>query len=285
MSDSVTLGYSKVVALKGSVKTTYYGFDILSQFYEDCLQYTEETVLISLKNVSWIDGNLCALLYAYMYKLNKERGLQFVFSEHEIKPRFNILARNGFLGESFTLPDGYGTSIPLHTFGQKEDEKFDDFVNNRLLAHESLNLTDAQRESISDHFLEIFSNVQIHAQTDMPIFACGQYFPKNRRLHFTLLDLGIGYFQPIHQHTKGTIKNCQEAIDWAIKGNSTKGLHLPLTPGGLGLSNLHEYCINNRGALHIASGDAYMVYSPFLGNLSYTSRNFDGAFINIIFDC
>lgn len=285
MSTPVLLKYTQVVALRSSVRSTFCGFDILSQFYQDCQQFNSEIVLISLKNVSFIDGNLCALLYAYMFRLKKERGLSFVFSEKEIKPKFNILARNGFLGEHYILPDGYGTSIPLHTFGQEEDEKFNVYINDQLLAHESLRLSNAQREAIGDHFLEIFSNVQIHAQTQLPIFACGQYFPSAGQLKFTLLDLGVGYFEPIHQHTNGAIKNCQEAINWAINGNTTKSKHLPHTPGGLGLKNLHKYCINNNGVLQIASGDAYMVYSPRVGSLHYPSKNFDGAFINIIFYC
>lgn len=285
MSTAAILKHTRVVELQGSVRSTFCGFDVLSRFYQDCQQYEDEIILISLKKVSFIDGNLCALLQAYMFRLGQERGLKFVFSEEEIKPRFNVLARNGFLGEHYSLPDGYGTSIRLHAFVQDEDERFVAYVTEQLLAHDALRLNGRKRESIADHFFEIFTNVQLHAQTDLPVFACGQYFPNLRQLKFSLLDLGVGYFAPIHQYTRGAVGNCQEAINWAINGNSTKALHLPHTPGGLGLKSIRKHCLDNLGSLHIASGDAYMTYDRREGTRHYSCKNFDGALINIIFNC
>lgn len=285
MSTAVQLRYTKVVELRGAIKSTFTGFDVLSKFYLECQQYEGETILVSLKSVTFIDGNLCALLQAYMYRLGKERGLKFVFAENDIKSRFKVLARNGFFGEHYVLPDGYGTSIRLHVFKQDEDERFITYVTEQLLSHEALKLDNTKRDAIADHFCEIFANVQNHAQTHLPIFACGQYFPNLRQLKFSLLDLGVGYFTPIHQYTRGAISNCQEAIHWAVNGNSTKSLHLPNTPGGLGLKSIRKYCLENSGALHIASGDAYVVYCGREGSKAFQGEKFDGALINIIFNC
>ncbi len=66
-----------------------------------------------------------------------------------------------------------------------------------------------------NHFLEVFSNIHLHAHTKDPVFACGQYYPSKNLLKFTLVDLGVGFLEPISNFTKNQINEAEKAILWA----------------------------------------------------------------------
>ena len=94
----------------------------------------------------------------------------------------------------------------------------------------------AEREQIISSYLEIFDNVGLHANTREPVFVCGQYFPYQGELKFSLVDLGEGFLKKIAEYTKDTkkISNAADAVSWAINGNSTK----KDAKGGTGLKNI-----------------------------------------------
>src|SRR5690606_24535019 len=129
-----------------------------------------------------------------------------------------------------------------------------------------------------DAFLELFCNVQKHARTESPIFACGQFYPNMKRLCFTLVDMGVGYFQPIHEFTNRDVKTPSEAIMWALKGNTTK----VGTPGGLGLKEIQKFCTESGSTFVIISGGAYWTNFQLFPT---TVKPFCGTIVNVIFDC
>lgn len=85
------------------------------------------------------------------------------------------------------------SAIKLTGFHVSEDEKFIAYIENEILSHPTMLLENVIKGRLIDAFLELFCNVQKHARTEFPIFACGQYYPNLNRLSFTLVDSGIGY--------------------------------------------------------------------------------------------
>jgi len=198
-----------------------------------------ERHILYFSQINFIDANLCALLDAVFYKLKSDCGHRVLVDFHDIEKRFDVLLRNGFIqSKEFGIwIDDRNSTVRFTRFETDEDEKFLHYLDEKLFGHRAFKDKPGIKNELLDHFLEVFANIQLHAKTQKPVFACGQYFPKNGKLKFTLVDIGVGFLEPISFHTKGKIDRADKAIQWALEGNSTK----PDAPGGLGLSKLKSY--------------------------------------------
>ncbi|MFT3677970.1 MAG: hypothetical protein QM781_18915 [Chitinophagaceae bacterium] len=245
-------------SLENRIDTNYSGYNQLTRLYHFCLGHPSKShFFIDFKSVDWFDGNLCALLYAIVYHLNKEHGHTFVTDAGIIKEKFDVLYRNGFLQSDEAIVDTRKSTVPIQFFNPSDKERFCQYVDNELLSHRGMpNLTDALKEQISEDLLEVFCNTHHHANTIEPFFVGGQFYPTKGYLKFTMVDLGDGFLPRINKATQGRIATDLEAIQWALEGNSTKKV-LDNCPGGLGLKNMCRYCLQNQGVLQIASGTGF----------------------------
>ncbi len=262
----------------GEIHTSEDGYLKLIEFYENCNQYQNEEILIDFVDITWIDGNMAALLMAIVQKLNKENSLLFFVDPDVIEKSFHILIRNGWLtGVEFVQRENK-TEIKLTGFNKNEDVEFINYIENELLSNQHLKINGPIKGRLIDAFLELYCNVQKHAQTDFPIFACGQFYPDKNRLSFTLVDCGVGYLPPIKEHTNGDIRTSSEAIMWALKGNTTKvGV-----PGGLGLKEIQRFCDESGSEFVIITGGAFWTNFQLFPTLT---KPFCGTIVNVIFDC
>jgi hypothetical protein len=261
------------------IATDRAGYKKLIGFYLSCHAYHDCRVYLDFKQITWISGNMCALFSAILYKLKKENQLNFFIDRENyafIKSKLNFLFLNGFIEDFVKMPYSR-TAVVLTKFDKSEDEKFLIYIENELFGNEGMQIKERKKDMVLS-FLEIFTNVQLHARTDEPIFACGQYFPKSKELHFTLVDLGVGYLKPIEEFTKGKTNTAEAAIEWAIKGNSTK----ITAPGGTGLIGILDYCKETNGLLNIITGDTYWVSDA---QITFQIPEFCGSVINLRFNC
>ncbi len=262
----------------GEILTNEEGYLKLIAFYDQCQEFRSDQILIGFEEISWIDGNMAALLMAIISKLAKENNLVFFVDQDIIQSRFNILIRNGWLtGVEFVQRENK-TEIKLTGFQKDEDGKFINFIENDLLSNQNLNINEPAKGRLVDAFLELFCNVQKHARTDFPIFACGQFNTRVKRLSFTLVDCGVGYLSPIREFTGGEVSTSPEAIMWALSGNTTK----MGTPGGLGLKEIQRFCTESGSEFVIISGGAYWTNYQLFPTLT---KPFCGTIVNVIFDC
>lgn len=264
------------------IETNHDGYANLVNFYLACKQHTDCKIFIDIRQLEWIDANMSALLHAIIHKLSHDNKIYFSIDTNIITNKFNILYRNGFLYHLNPVNNWTKSAIELSTFSKIDADKFYKYVTQRLLSHDGLRISASDKTELTSAFLEIFTNVELHAETDDPIFACGQYYPKKSKLNFTLLDLGVGYLPKIKAITHGEIQTAKQAIAWALaEGNTTK----KKTKGGDGLSDIFKFCkTSKRGHLHIATGDAYW-YGNYRSQLYYEIPHFEGSFLNLSFDC
>jgi len=217
-------------------------FEKLYSIYENFQNSDPKRILLDFSQVQWMDANLCAVLDSIIFVLNRDFGHLFFINKNQIKGKFDIFQRNGFLkstDSSEYLIDNHDTSIRMTRFTCDSDGEFYEYIGDQLFGHRAFSEIPNIKSELLEHFLEIFANIQTHAQTKGPVFACGQYYPKNKVLKFTLVDIGVGFFEPIAEFTRGKVKTVDEAILWALaERNSTK----PDAPGGLGLTSLKNYC-------------------------------------------
>lgn len=275
----------QIVLGRGSIRTNHLGYNALVSFFSDCSYFFDEDVAVDFSKLSWFDANMSALLQAILHKLGNENRLKFFVDQAIISERFSVLVNNGFIK---ILDGSYkrgrtGSEIDLQYFAITDDQGFINYIENNLLSYKSLRISIPHKMKLVDSFLEIFGNVQKHADTEHPIFACGQYYPSKGKLSFTLVDLGIGYLEPIKKFTQGNICSYREAIRWAVQGNTSK----KDAPGGLGLKFIINFCNQTGTEFEIISGNAYWSYGRNGGQLSakeFRVREFCGTTVNIIFD-
>lgn len=280
--------------LEGHIYTDARGYNSLARWYKDCQQSTADEIEIDLRSLWWLDANQCALLGAMTYELQLQRDVQFQVDGGLVRERFPILLRNGFLfdEEIATLLPNSTTAVQMRSFLPTDDEAFLDYLENHLFGQADLALICGEKDKIIDHLLEVFANVQLHAGSNKPLFACGQYYPATRCLKFSLVDLGGGYLKPIEHYTARPhydgprITTAEDALTWALADRNTTKLN---TTGGTGLKRLRDYCRQTGGALHMVSDGVYYAFETNTlssGRVTMTKvPRLMGSAVHVLFNC
>ena len=270
------------------VETDARGHQVLLDFYKDASKFHNCTYHLDWSQLQFMDANLAALLMAMIWTLRGTNKTEFYLDYTYLNGGLNVFHRNGlahFIRRSKEgLPEDLREStIPVRAFIVKDVDKFVEYIDRDFLRHRGMeDVQYEQKVRLKDSFLEIFSNVELHAQTENPVLACGQYFPKQKELKFTLLDMGCGFLSNISAFTKDTptpVTTAEKAISWAVKGHTTK----QEAAGGTGLSKILNFCRKNNGALHIISDGCYWAFENGVINNHRLNGHFSGATIHLIF--
>lgn len=268
-----------------SLETNHSGVEELMRFYKFASNLYNTSVILDVSQTKHIDANLSAVILSISHKLLIDRRVKLFVELGDGKDVFfrngliSHLTGRGNLNEYF---DNRQSTIALKTFHSTEDENFCTYLRKDFLGHRSMESMDPQLKNyLRNCYLEVFTNVYIHAETDYPIFTCGQYFPDKGLLKFTLVDLGVGFLKKIKNKTDGLVDDDKSAIVWATKGvNSTKDISFG--PGGTGLKQIKKFCSSNNGSLHICSGNGYINLLQDKTLEHSLSTAFPGSLINII---
>ncbi|MGB3962660.1 MAG: ATP-binding protein, partial [Sulfurimonas sp.] len=156
---------------------------------------------------------------------------------------------------------------------------FNQYLEDDLLNRKEFpNMSDVVHERISESIQEMFVNARMHSESEF-IYTCGQFFPSEHRLNFTIVDSGIGFAKRIEKNLGQTISS-SDAIRWAmIEGHTTK----QGVSGGLGLAILKEFITLNKGKIQIVSGDAFYELSDNTEKIQKLNNYFDGSVISMTF--
>lgn len=267
------------------LRTGYEGVARLMEFYRYACGFKFCSITLDVSLVNHLDANLSALIMAMATKLQVKSNVSLRI---KIGKGQDIFLRNGLIshleghGNNNRYADDRKSSIALTSFKPFDEDFYRDYLANRFFAHRSLDhIPQEIKDVLRDLYLEVFTNIGLHANTKLPVFACGQYFPVNKALKFTLVDLGEGFLKKIRVSTKGRVTKDESAIVWATEGaNSTKDKSIH-GPGGTGLKELKKYCDTNNGSLHICSGAGYVCFKDrkFIHCLS---TSFRGSIISIV---
>jgi hypothetical protein len=271
-----------VLSLKGEIFTNYSGIKQLFRLYHQGRDFSNLTLSIDMYKLEWIDANLSSLFYAILYKLAVENNLRFSTDVSYLKNKFDVLFRNGFFVNEEEVIDERKSTVVLKEFLPGDDKAYISYIEHDLMNHRGMpKFSKEVKQGILNELIEVYTNIGLHARTDHPFFVCGQYYPKQENLIFTIVDLGVGFLTPINEKIPA-IDNDFDAIMWALeKSNTTK----VGTPGGLGLYQLRKYCENNNSDMQILTGDIF--WSSELASTVFDFRKFPqpfvGTTINLIF--
>jgi hypothetical protein len=261
----------------GQIKTNFNGFHRIIELNTQIAEDGE----INISN--WVDGNMCALLGAIFYrKKTKNMTIHISGISSEVK---EILQKNHFLSlfDLSEKPDSYGTTIEYRQFkiGSNVYEQFLKYVIKYFRSRRMglPRMTPALLKRFRGSLFEIFSNSLEDSYTQDAIFACGQFFPQRKRLHFTIADLGIGIDGNIRKKLQKQL-SAENAIKWAISGKTTRRDR----SGGLGLQLIREFIELNQGRLIIVSGAGYWELSKGKVSTHTFPTAFPGTAVTIVID-
>ena len=224
----------------------------LSQATEHCLF---DDIEIDMNRTTWFDADMCAAFGAILFRLGENLNTVTLTNiESNVE---SILAKNGFLTHYGRSPvvDHWNTTVSYHKFSVMDERYFSDYIERELVQRTEIpSMSTGLLKKFRESIFEIFSNSVLHSRTKLGIFSCGQFFPSNDRIHFTVADLGIGIRRKISEHLNCELSS-EEAIVWATEAtNTTKRGSVP---GGLGLKLLREFIDLNDGSIQIASDLGY----------------------------
>lgn len=273
-----------VISLSDAFSTNFSGIKKLFEFYKTASEFYNDTIYIDFYHLNWFDANLSALFGSILAKLKNENNLEFSTDLNFLKEHFDVLFRNGFLRSDSVINDEQQSTVSLKSFNPDDKDGFINYIENDLLNHRGMpTFSENEKDDIIDSLIEVFCNIQIHSKSKEPFYACGQYYPKQGYLAFSMVDLGVGFLPAIEEKTNGAINNSYDAIKWALQKRNTtkKGV-----PGGLGLYNLKSYFSKTNGNLQIITGDTF--WSLELENTVMKKFHFPdpyvGSILNLFFN-
>lgn len=226
-------------------------FEALASLHAQTKECLLDNVEINMNTTRWFDADMCAAFGAILYSLGERLNtVNLVGIRSSVG---TILAKNGFLSHygRVQIHDQWGTTIPYQRFDVKDDHYFAEYIENELIHRSEMpKMSQGLLKKFRESIFEIFNNAVHHSRTKLGIFSCGQFFPNQNRLDFTVADLGVGIRQNVEDYTKRKFSP-GNAIVWATEEfNTTKRGKLP---GGLGLRILCEFIDLNGGSIQIVS--------------------------------
>lgn len=264
------------------------------------LESSEETVAINLSQVFTIKGEMSTILLSGIRQLqNKNKKVSLVGVRPAQKDFFE---RNG-LYESIGFkhkPDDKNTTIQLREFHVSNDELIEKYINSLLipkLTNYSKNAPTHEQKAVDDMIKslryaieELVDNIKTHSGSELMYFA-GQFFPRQKKLSFTILDAGLTiptivrnkfYNTPDELITKTA--DDVSLIEWATEqGNTTKDVKENGIPGGVGLYTIKN-SLENHGELTIASNNGFWKLTSSGKVLRQTlSSKFPGTLLHVTF--
>lgn len=268
-----------IVKIPKKIRNTFAGFSEFQRISNQVYDLKGKKIIFDFSDTVWFDANLCSILGAIFLNMF-EQGNEIHIWNLRVNIK-TIFQKNGFL-EYFDLDpeqDIYGTTVKFKVFDQMENTGFQSYLNKELFPklNGKLDIDEEYKNYLSSILDEVYQNARIHGQTKR-IIVCGQWFPNERVLKFTVTNLGKTIYENVVCKQYDII-NQAEAIDWAtMKGNTTR----EDGSGGLGLYQLKEFISINKGRMHIVSGNGYWGLSNAIDN---QKREFDyelkGTIVNL----
>lgn len=264
------------------VKNDQKGYQTLIDLFSLVKDVEKVDMNLDFKSNTWFEANLSAILGAII-TFGQERLIRFRFVNMGERLR-DLLERNGFLylfgGEKKI--DERSSTVTLRKFEVSEDIQFRRYLDEELLTMRGLpQMSIMLKREISQKIFEIFENAKLHGKCKY-IYSCGQIFPSNFRLDFTIADIGHSIRSGVRSFLGKDDLSGRECIEWAVEPNNTT--KRSTIPGGLGFTFVREFLRQNNGQIQIISSDGYWQEEKGGVNASNMVQQFLGTAVTLEFN-
>lgn len=260
-----------------SINNTFQSYQKLIDFYE--VNKNKEFEDIHLTIVEWFSANMCAALGGILDTLSDNlNNVIFDFITPKVQA---ILLKNDFL--SFfghqRISDYHNTTIRFLKLEVTDGKYFNNYVINELIGRSELpKMSSLLKQKMAEAIYEIFVNAQIHSNSNH-IYTCGQFYPRDNKIEFTIVDTGIGFKKKVNERFNSNLSSIQ-AIEWAIIDTHTTKIGVT---GGIGLAILKEFIGMNKGKMQIISDDGFYQFERGNEQKRTFKGSFPGTIVNLQF--
>ena len=262
-----------------SINDTFESYQSLIQLYEAHKDTLFENIYLEFDQ--FFAANLSAGLGAILDKFTSNlNGIHFDYLDPKIE---TILLKNDFLtyfGKQ-KMVDINNTTIKFQKLKPTDGKYFKNYVVAELIEGHIADLpqmSNGVKEKMVEAIYEIFVNAQIHSGTEF-IYTCGQFFPRTKKIEFTIVDTGIGFREKVNRRFRSKLLAIQ-AIQWAVEDKKTTKVGIS---GGIGLSLLKEFIHINKGKMQIISNDGFFQFDYKNEIFKSFQGEFPGTIVNLQF--
>lgn len=260
-----------------NINNSFDSYQRLIDFYHEHKDKEFNNIHIELHQ--WFAANMCATLGAILDIFSDNiNTIKFDYISPGIE---KILLKNDFLsyfGHNRIL-DHYHTTIRFLKLKLTDGKYFNNYVVGELIGRAELpRMSDLVKKKMTEAIYEIFVNAQIHSESKY-IYTCGQFFPREDKIEFTIVDSGIGFKKKVNNRFNSNLSSIQ-AIEWATKDRHTTKIGVT---GGIGLALLKEFVGKNGGKMQIISDDGFYQFGSRGEEMRIFNGSFPGTIVNLQF--
>lgn len=259
------------------INNTFESYQKLIDFYQEHKDKMFELIHIELRE--WFAANMCAALGGILDSFSDNlNDIKFDYLSPAIE---KVLLKNDFL--SFfghtRITDNHHTTIRFLKLKLTDGKFFNNYVVHEFIGRAELpQMSVLVKEKMTEAIYEIFVNAQIHSESKH-IYTCGQFFPTDNKIEFTIVDTGIGFKRKVNERFNVNLSSVQ-AIKWATKDKNTTKTDIT---GGIGLALLKEFIFKNKGKMQIISDDGFYQFDNQGEKTQVFNGTFPGTIVNLQF--
>lgn len=272
-------------------------FDAIYIFNKIIYIYDED-IIIDFSEAEFIRNHFISIVGMGL-EVVKKRGVEVEIIKPKSYKVVNSMKKINFLSvfcDENNQDDTYKTmvrytNIPLENNSLILQEFYTYFIMQFIGKVE--NLSPKLQKKILQKIFELFSNVFRHSNSALGLFCSGQFYPKQDKFNFTIVDNGVTIRKNVNKYLlKEFMKNRSsidkilgkkfepldaiDSIKWAlVDTNSSTGA------GGLGLSLLMDLIKASKGSIEIVSGNGYYGIKDAEEISKVLEKSFEGTIISI----
>lgn len=262
-----------------TVRSNREGFECLGDLAKRTRNLFADELELDMSGVDFFDANMAAPLGAVLARVTDNFNAVEIVDAPDTVER--ILRKNRFLTRFRykSLSDDNRTTVPFRRFRLSDEGAFEEYIRRQFRGKGIPRMSKAARRVFEKKVFEVYQNAVIHSESQVGVFACGQFFPRKNRLDFTVADAGIGVRGAVRRYFRNSRISSIPALKWALKpSNTTKR---GSQPGGLGLQFLQNFSRLNRGKLQIATRFAFYEFNCGAEDFQKMSASFPGTAVTI----
>ncbi len=234
-----------------TVHSNRQGFESIGALAKAAAGLFADRLQLNMSRVSFFDANMAAPLGAILAQVaDKFNIVEIVAVPDEVE---QVLRKNQFLTNYWyeSLDDTDYITMPFRRLRLSDEGEFEEYIHRQLSGRGIPRMSEGASRVFKKKVFEVYQNAVIHSESELGVFVCGQFFPQQHRLDFTIADAGIGIRETVRRYFNNPRINSLPALKWALEPfHTTKsGPH----PGGLGLEFLQKFARLNEGKIQIAS--------------------------------
>ena len=260
-----------------NINNTFESYQQLISLYHEHKIKNFDDIHIEIRD--WFAANMCATLGAILDAF--QDNINDIHIDYISPGIETIFQKNDFL-TYFGYPrivDNYHTTIRFLKLKPTDGKYFNAYVVEELIGRAELpKMSPLVKEKMAEAIYEIFVNAQIHSNSKH-IYTCGQFFPRDDKIEFTIVDVGIGFKRKINERFNSKLSSVQ-AIKWATQDKNTTKIGVS---GGIGLALLKEFTEINRGKMQIISDNGFYQYDAKGEQMHVFDNSFPGTIVNLQF--